>query len=102
MRQQPNLANAYLNRAKCFHLVGEKSSAFLDLQKYSSMKQNDPKIHLWVGNLLFNIGEYPDAIKTYSYAIGEDKDCEILLLRTKCFIISKELNLALEDLEKII
>lgn len=98
----PNNANAYLNRAKCFHLLDEKNYAFVDLQQYISMKQHDPDIHLWAGNMLFNIEAYSDAIKTYSNVSGITSKPDILLLRSKCYIVFKELNCALEDMDKII
>ncbi len=31
-----------------------------------------------------------------------NKNCDILLLRAKCYMVFKELNSALEDMEKII
>ncbi|EGR34644.1 hypothetical protein IMG5_005100 [Ichthyophthirius multifiliis] len=97
-----NYSNAYLNRAKCFHLIGDRNSAFVDLQKFVNIKPQDPDIHLWAGNLLFNIGAYEDAIKAYSHVNNISKNCDILLLRAKCYMVFKELNSALEDMEKII
>lgn len=66
------------------------------------MKQHDPDIHLWAGNLLFNIEAYADAIKTYSNVSGIANKPDILLLRAKCYIVFKELNCALEDMDRII
>ncbi|KAL4437922.1 hypothetical protein ABPG74_001093 [Tetrahymena malaccensis] len=102
IENNPNYANAFLNRAKCLHLLEDKNSAFRDLQRYISVKQNDPDIHLWSGNLLFNIGEFDDAIKTYSNANGINRNADILLLRAKCYIAYKELNYALQDMDRII
>lgn len=52
--------------------------------------------------MLFHIGAYDDAVKTYSNVPVTNKNSrEILYLRAKCYIILKELNNALSDLEKI-
>ncbi len=83
-------------------MIGDRNSAFVDLQKYVNIKPSDPDIHLWAGNLLFNIGAYEDAIKAYSHVNNISKNCDILLLRAKCYMVFKELNSALEDMEKII
>jgi tetratricopeptide (TPR) repeat protein len=52
--------------------------------------------------LLFNIGAFDDAIKAYSHANNINKNSDILLLRAKCYMVFKELNSALEDMEKMI
>lgn len=93
---------AYLNRAKCYHLLNDRNSAFLDLQKYIQIKPNDVDIHLWAGNLLFNIGAFEDAIKAYSNITHSEKAQQVYKLRIGCFIILKELNNALNDMQKII
>ena len=95
-------ADAYLNRAKVFQVLGDRNSAFNDLQKYISLKPHDPNIHLWAGNLLFNIGAYDNAVKAYSHSNEMNSNCELLQLRAQCYIILKELNSALSDLSKII
>jgi len=52
--------------------------------------------------MLFHIGAYDDAVKAYSNIPITSKNArEILYLRAKCYIILKELNNALGDLEKI-
>lgn len=73
-------------------MLGEKNSAFLDIQKYSNLKQIDPSIHFWVGNLLFCNGEYADAFKAYSNATGDCKNKEMLVMKYKCHIMFKELD----------
>jgi tetratricopeptide (TPR) repeat protein len=74
----------------------------MDLQKYISFKPSDPDIHLWAGNLLFNIGAFEDAVKAYSHANNINKNEKILLIRAKCYMILKELNSALSDMSRII
>ena len=49
-------------------MLGDRTAAFNDLQTYISLKPKDPDIHLWAGNLLFLIGAYEHAIKTYSHS----------------------------------
>ena len=52
--------------------------------------------------MLFHIGAYDDAIKAYSNISITTKNVnQILYLRAKCYIILKELNNAIIDLEKI-
>ena len=58
---------------------------------------NDPNIHLWAGNLLFNAGAFGDAAKAYSTSETIKKSENLLLLRTKCSIALKELNSGLTD-----
>ena len=72
------------------------------MQKYVSIKPSEPDIHLWAGNLLFNIGAFDDAIKAYSHANDINKNSDILLLRAKCYMVFKELNSALEDMDRMI
>ena len=72
--------------------------SFIDIQKYISEKPDDPEIHMWAGNLLFNTGAFEDAAKAYSNSENIKKDEILLLLRAKCYIVLKELNAALADL----
>ncbi|EGR32790.1 hypothetical protein IMG5_070720, partial [Ichthyophthirius multifiliis] len=103
------LSNAYLNRSKCFLLTGDKSSAFEDLQRYVDIKRKTIKkeddssdIHLWSGNLLFNIGAFEDAIKAYSNINGINKNEEYLLLRIKCYFAMKDLTSTIEDIDSLL
>jgi len=93
---------AYLERGKCYYTLGDVKQAFLDIQKYISIKPDDSNIHLWAGNLLFNTGAYEDAIRAYSNYEGINKCEELLSLRAKCCIVLKELNAALNDLSKLV
>lgn len=61
------MPEAYLNRAKCYLLFGEKRRAFQDLQSYISYRPLDSEIHVVAGKLLFSIGAYEDAIKAYGH-----------------------------------
>lgn len=45
-----------------------------------------------------NTGSYMDAVIAYSNASDILNNCESLIMRYKCYIIEKELNLALDDL----
>ena len=59
-------------------------------------------MHLWAGNLLFNIGAVEDAVKAYSHIENLNNNPDFLLLRCKCYIYLKELNSGLNDMQKII
>lgn len=91
-----------MNRSKCYYLVEEKNLAFQDLQKYISLKPQDPDIHECAGNLLFNIRAYEDAVKTYSHCTNIQKNEKLLKLRINCNLVMKELNNALSDMESFI
>ena len=67
------ILEAYLNRAKCHLLFGDKKKAFQDLQTYISYKPLDSEIHTVAGRLLFSIGACEDAIKAYNYSPNIDK-----------------------------
>ena len=62
-----NYSDAYLSRAQSFFMKGDRNSAFTDLQKYTQLNPKNPDIHLWAGNLLFNVGAVDDAVKAYSH-----------------------------------
>lgn len=97
-----NYRLAYLERGKCYFTLGLRKEGFLDIQTYTSIKGNDPNIHLWAGNLLFCTGAYEAAARAYSNSENITKSEQLLCLRAKCYIVIKELNLALSDLNKLI
>ena len=97
-----NFCSAYLERGKCYFSYGDIKLAFLDIQKYISIMPNDPNIHLWAGNLLFNTGAFEDAAKAYTNSETIQKSENLLLLRARCYIALKELNPALNDLNRLI
>lgn len=51
---------------------------------------------------MFNTGAYEDAISAYSNTRDIESNVQTLILRAKCFMLIKELNSALGDLEKIL
>ena len=91
-----------MNRSKCYYMMDEKNLAFQDLQKYISLKPQDPDIHECAGNLLFNIKAYEDAIKTYSHCTNISKNEKLLKLRINCNLVMKELNNALTDMQTFV
>ena len=97
-----NFQSSYLERAKCYYIIGDLKQAFMDIQDYITVKSDDSNIHLWAGNLLFCTGAYEDAVKAYSNSETISNSENLLALRTKCNIILKELNLALQDLDRLI
>ena len=54
--KEKEILEAFLNRAKCHLLFGEKKKAFQDLQTYIGFKPLDSEIHTVAGKLLFSIG----------------------------------------------
>jgi len=97
-----DLQPAYLERAKCYFTLGDLKQAFIDIQDYITVKSDDSNIHLWAGNLLFCTGAYEDAVKAYSNSETLNDSESLLALRVKCNIILKELNLALNDLDRLL
>ncbi|KRX04632.1 hypothetical protein PPERSA_04447 [Pseudocohnilembus persalinus] len=97
-----NFAQAYLERCKDHHYLGDSNQAFADLQKYISLKPNDPEIHTMAGNLLFHCGALDDAIKAYSHSDQQESDLNLLAARSKCYIALKELDKAYVDIEKVV
>ncbi|CAD8212992.1 unnamed protein product [Paramecium pentaurelia] len=96
------LVDAYLNRAKVFLLLGDRKNAYYDAQKYKECKQNDPQTDIILGNLFFQIGVYEDAIESYSKSISSEKSLQVLYFRAKTYILIKELNSSMLDLQKIV
>ena len=96
------IQSSYLERAKCYFTIGDLRQAFMDIQDYITVKSDDSNIHLWAGNLLFCTGAYEDAVKAYSNSDNIVNSEKLLALRVKCNIILKELNLALNDLDRLL
>ena len=56
-----------------------------------------------MANIYFFVGAYEDAIKLYTNLLITSKNQkEILVMRNNCYMIVKELNNALSDMDKII
>lgn len=109
MQPEKQIPEAYLNRAKCYLLFGQKKRAFQDLQSYISYKPLDPEIHVLAGRLLFSIGAAEDAIRAYNNCPSIEKNrnysinlVPIIMERAKCYLLLKELNLCLKDMLKIV
>lgn len=93
------LPESYLSRARCLVLTGEVNTGFIDLQSYMSFRPSSPEIHIWAGHLLFYIGAYEDAAKAYSNINNINKNFEVLLYRTKCYLTCKDVLNALANLK---
>lgn len=93
---------AYLNRAKCYFLLGIKDKAFFDLKKFSELKMNRSELHLWAGHFLINDGAYALATQAYTNSMHIKHKENLLVCRAKSNIMARELNAALDDLEKIL
>jgi hypothetical protein len=62
-------------------------------------RPSSPDIHIWAGHLLFYIRAYEDANKAYSNINNVNKNFEVLLYKTKCFLIVKDVLNALANLK---
>ena len=98
----PKHSKAYLNRAKCYFLLGVKDKAFFDLKKFSELKMSSSELHIWVGHFLINDGSYALATQAYTNSMNIKYKENILIFRAKSNIMARELNAALEDLEQIL
>lgn len=94
-------SKAFLNRAKCYFLLGIKDKAFSDLKKFSEIRLNSSDLHLWAGHFLINDGAYSLATQAYTNSMNIKYKENILIYRAKSNIMARELNAALEDLEGI-
>ena len=97
----PKNPKAFLNRAKCFFLLGIKDKAFYDLKKFSEIRMKSSDLHLWAGHFLINDGAYALATKAYTNSMNIKYKESIIIHRAKSNIMARELNAALEDLEKV-
>eukprot|EP01017_Pseudomicrothorax_dubius_P034550 TRINITY_DN4753_c0_g4_i2.p1 TRINITY_DN4753_c0_g4~~TRINITY_DN4753_c0_g4_i2.p1 ORF type:complete len:1181 (-),score=268.49 TRINITY_DN4753_c0_g4_i2:134-3676(-) len=93
---------AYLERARVNLLRGDEVSAYSDIQKFVSLSPEDEKTFVSAGNLLFCATIYDEACKMYSRVPDLAMNIEILYLRVRTYIKMKELNAALEDLNRVI
>lgn len=94
-------SRAFLNRAKCYFLLGIKEKAFSDLKRFSEIRMKSSELHLWAGNFFMNDGAYALAAQAYTNSMSLKYKESILICRAKSNIMARELNAALDDLEKI-
>lgn len=95
----PKSNEAYFNRAKIWHILGDRNNAYFDVIKYLELNPTDPHSNVYAGNLFFHIGAYEDAVRAYSHNI--EVNVQALYLRARCYVILKELNNAMQDLQSI-
>ncbi|KAM3146723.1 hypothetical protein pb186bvf_001253 [Paramecium bursaria] len=91
-------SEAYLNRAKLLYIYGDKNSSYMDI---INQKQMTLDAYISAGNMFFIIGAYDDAIKSFSQVLITEKNTTILYQRARCYLVLKELNDSMADLQKI-
>lgn len=96
------LPQAYLNRAKCMLLTDEINNAFIDLQSFMNHRPASPEVHIWTGHFLFCIRSYDDANRAYSNVNNLHKNFDVLLYKTKCYLIVKDVLNALQYLKMML
>jgi tetratricopeptide (TPR) repeat protein len=63
-------ADAYLEKAKCYFLLGSTEKGFSSLKIFMEMNPDDVSIYKWIGDLLYEGMSYKDALKAYN-ELGE-------------------------------
>jgi tetratricopeptide (TPR) repeat protein len=66
----PFLAEVYLRRGICFHMIGEDRMAISDFENASHLVANDPRANLWEGFTYAKLGDYQQALRAYGDAIA--------------------------------
>ncbi|CAD8188211.1 unnamed protein product [Paramecium pentaurelia] len=92
-----NHSQSYLNRCKLLIMMGDVSTAYLDLQKYVELREQYSINYYTVGILYFLIGAYDEAIQAFNNCKTLEGNYE----KVKVFIYGKELNSALKELTMI-
>ncbi|CAD8189737.1 unnamed protein product [Paramecium pentaurelia] len=94
-------SEVYLCRAKVFLILKDTNHAYYDLQQFqeSCLKVQD---QILIGNLFYQMGAFEEAIQSYSNIINSEKCLQALYQRAKTFITIKELNNAIQDLQKLV
>src|SRR3982751_2141843 len=57
----------YLARAVALHLAGNREEALKQLQRALAANEASPEIHRAMGHILFEMGDYKEAAKTYRH-----------------------------------
>ncbi|CAK93981.1 unnamed protein product (macronuclear) [Paramecium tetraurelia] len=94
-------SDAYLCRAKVFLILKDTNRAFYDLQKFQESCLN-VQDQIMIGNLFYQMGAFEEAISSYSNMINSEKCSQALYHRAKTFVTIKELNNAIQDLQKLV
>ena len=65
MHFDKTFAEGFIERAKCYQIVGKQNQAFADLKRYIQLRQDDLVVHYWAASLLFHNNAYDEALKAY-------------------------------------
>jgi protein O-mannosyl-transferase len=91
---------AYFTRALLHHSTGRMSLALADIEQTLKAQPQNAKAWLIKGNCLEQTGDIQGALECYNKSIGyDDKEPLAFMRRGLIFSKTKQLNLAIEDLE---
>lgn len=88
-------------RGRCSFLAHDTKKAFDDFQMSLDARQNDPKAHLEVGDLLMSAGAYLQAIKAYDASLELKPDVKIEHKRALCHFALMEWDTASSELKRL-
>lgn len=80
-------------------MEGNSNDAFLDLQKYITLKPNDPLIHKYAGFLLFQNCAYDDCLSAFSHGPEKIVDLDIIETKIKCYLLLGKYKYMLKEIE---
>lgn len=72
----------------------------MDLQKYITLKPDDPLIHKYAGFLLFQNCAYDDCLSAFAHGSDLLSDIDIVETKAKCYFLMGKLTECLECLEQ--
>jgi tetratricopeptide (TPR) repeat protein len=79
----PAFADAYLEKAKCYFLLGNTEKGFGSLKQFMELSPDDLSIYKWIGDLLYEGMSYGDALKAYG-ELGAVDDLDTHIMKLKC------------------
>lgn len=62
---------------------------------------NDPKVHIYAGNLLMTTGAYYDASKAYQNADQVEETSEAKFHKARCYVALSLISKAIKELKQI-
>lgn len=92
-------SEAFFFRGRCAFILDETEMAFEDFQKLTTLKPDDPTVHINAGNILMITGEIENALKAYANACKNKPVAEAYIQRAKCYLLLENLNEALQELK---
>jgi tetratricopeptide (TPR) repeat protein len=88
-------------RGRCSFLARDTQKAFDDFQMSLDARQDDPKAHSEVGDLLMSAGAYTQAAKAYEAALDLTPDADLERKQALCFFAMMDWDTASKDLRRL-